>query len=320
MAVRQVALTLNLKPGSPQPILNLFRSLVPASAATGTLIGRNLAKGLAGYRGTPGTAATGPGGGGGSGGLGSTLAGAAGGAIGGGLGLGLAAASGVVAAATLLAETITDAALATVGKASPATMARMNMAWDDMLAVIGRALIPVVELLTAGFRLLGDFLASILPTTAEVREAFGGFYEILGDLRDVLAEIAPILKEAIKWLLQLAGTLISWLAKVITYPVKLLRDAGLVGGAKPLTSSVGAAARPASIQTDAVAFARQTYARILSSVGGGLSPQERQAKAAEDSVKLLQDIKNELAQQGGQEGNLSERVEDAAKLGLGRYA
>src|SRR5579885_455223 len=161
MAVRQVALTLNLKPGSPQPILNLFRSLVPASAATGTLIGRNLAKGLAGYRGTPGTAATGPGGGG----------------IGGGLGLGLAAASGVVAAATLLAETITDAALATVGKASPATMARMNMAWDDMLAVIGRALIPVVELLTAGFRLLGDFLASILPPTAEVREALGGFYE-----------------------------------------------------------------------------------------------------------------------------------------------
>ncbi len=316
MAQRQVNLRLNLQPGSPQPILNLFRSLVPVSAATGQQIGRNLAQGFAHLRPATAAGAGGPGGGG----IGSTLAGAAGGLVGGGVGLAVAAVSGVVGAAVALGETIKDTALATVSKASPATMARMNQAWDDLLAVIDRSLVPVVELLTDSFRLLGGFLAGILPSAAEFRAALQPLRDFFEELRPVLAEIASVLKEVLKVGLKALAEALRLVLTPLRWLIGLAKQLGLLSGEQKLPSSVGAAARPASIHTDAISFAQQTYGKILSSFGGGSSPEERQAQAAEEAVDLLQEIRDKLAKSDSPEGNLSARVEDAAKLGLGRYS
>jgi hypothetical protein len=160
-------------------------------------------------------------------------------------------------------------------KANPAVIERYNLAVDDQQAVIGHRLIPVVELMTDAYRLLGDLLASILPDTNDMRQALSPLKDGLKDMRNVAERLAPGLRAAIAAMLEMAAAA----AKIAAAPIKYgmaglaiasgnptaaaIAGAGVGAGGEPLKSSVGASAQPAQFM-DIGAYQRQMYERAAS--------------------------------------------------------
>lgn len=222
---------------------------------------------------------------GGGGGIGGAVgaAGAAGGAEGAATGLaGVAAALGPVAIAAIAAAAavglayvalnkLAEVSLAFSSKTNPKVAERYALAVDDAQAVIGRSLIPVTELLTDGVRLLGDAMATVLPSTEEMRTALSPLKDIMGDLRDVFAAMAPLAKLVTSSMLgtvRLFGELARLLVKT-SLPLQLLVGLSKLMGAG-LQNSVGAANKGISFQ-GADEYAKSVYqaAYQSSSPGGG---------------------------------------------------
>lgn len=172
----------------------------------------------------------------GSGGV--AAAGLAGGAA---TGIGLVVAG--TAALGIGAKKLLDTANSFAAIASPVQAERLSKSWDDLYAVIGRSFIPVTELTTDAVRLLGDAMASIMPSSSGVREAMAPMREIMDGWRQSLQDLAPYLRQAGIETVALAGA-----------TARLLKEAGL-GNAlnvglprtdQSLASAFGAAGAPAS--------------------------------------------------------------------------
>src|SRR5207245_2940492 len=85
-------------------------------------------------------------------------------------------------------------AMGTVEKYSPGTAQRFGLAKEDTLAVIGRTMTPVMETFTQFTRLVGDFLATVLPKANEMREILAPINQAMRELRPAFAGLAQILK------------------------------------------------------------------------------------------------------------------------------
>jgi hypothetical protein len=163
--------------------------------------------------------------------------------------LGLAAAAPVAAAAV---AAVGLAMVQFVGKANPAVAEQFNLALNDVMAVIGQALTPVLQVVTQVTRLFGDALAGVLPALGAVlgeiasslmpifEALFEAFAISLGFLADVLKIVAPVIKiiaDGIK-------TVFDWWLRAIKYLLGLvgieLGDTSIKKG-----SSTGAAVRQA---------------------------------------------------------------------------
>ena len=213
----------------------------------------------------------------------------------GAVGPALGAAGAILAAGTAIAESLKSAALSTAALASPGTVKLLNVTLEDLGGVIGRVAVPFVEVVTEEFRLLGDVLATILPSTEDLRAALGPIREVVGGLRDILAEVAPLLRTVVTTGLHAFAEALRAVTYPLRFAVSLLRELGLIGG-QQLNSSIGAAARPVSTHTDAVAFARETYQEIASNLaaqGGGPAPEtavDEAAAAAKVCAAYLRNI------------------------------
>ena len=96
----------------------------------------------------------------------------------------------VVGPAKQLTETMLDLAKA----ASPAQGKQFDLAVADSVAVLGRVFVPVLELATDAVRTFGDFLASILPNSGDIRAALAPLNDVMKEMREVAADLAPIIK------------------------------------------------------------------------------------------------------------------------------
>lgn len=184
------------------------------------------------------------------------IAGALQGGVGGVL-KGLAAAAGpvgiAISAATDVVIGLGKAAMDFAGKASPATMQRFNQAINDMQAVIGRMFVPVLELATSGIRLMGDALATILPSASEMRDLLSPVKGMHAALRQAFSDIAPALKLIVKAGLELFGVVIQIQSAIVRLGILITRYLNplfylgrAMGGGGPLKSSHGAAGTDAS--------------------------------------------------------------------------
>lgn len=106
-----------------------------------------------------------------------------------------AAGRGIAAHPFAAAGGVLAGGMAAVGARSPATMERFERALLDTTAVIGDTFAPVMDLASEGIRLFGDFLASVLPDANEMREILKPLQEGLKDLRSVLTQVAPTIKD-----------------------------------------------------------------------------------------------------------------------------
>lgn len=129
--------------------------------------------------------------------------------------------------------------LAAVGKSNPVAMERYNRAWDDLLAIFGQRLAPVLNLATDGVRLVADAFHSILPSGKEVEQMFRGMKEAMKDARDGVGQAKPVLKSLFD---SQIGNYLKFGSAYMSQQGSILR--GLTGGrgAEQLNSSVGAAA------------------------------------------------------------------------------
>jgi len=205
--------------------------------------------------------------------IGQTLGGIVGpgAAVGGAVGGAIGQAGGTVAGLVAPFRAATSAIGSFVEKANPKAMERLNIAFDDVTAVVGQALTPVIEALTPAVRLFGDFLKSILPSADEFKDALAPFGELLSELRDSLAPVAPIIKDTLVTGLRLLGEAL----RIVLIPIKalfrLLGDLFGVEGDKaaPLKSSVGAASRQIRFE-DPTTAARGVYqAAFMARTGAG---------------------------------------------------
>lgn len=158
------------------------------------------------------------------------------------------------AAVPNIARSITEQLTRFAGLNSPATLQRFNDAVEDAQAVIGRAFTPVLELMTDAARMAADVLANLLPSAPEVRDALAEVREDLqmafADIREALQDIGPAVRETfittirgVATVLQLASYAATTFARAISLIAQTL---GWQRG--EFRTSVGAAARPASIQ------------------------------------------------------------------------
>lgn len=232
---------------------------------------------------------------------GAGAAGAAG-AMGGLAGAAMAAAGPIGAVAAVLGV-LKDATISLGGAASPVALQRFQMAVDDTAATLGRIFVPVLELFTDGVRLAGDVLASILPTTSEMREALAPFRDALGDLRDAFATMAPVLRPLIKGLLEIQAVLWKVGVFLMTWPIQLAKLLGLIDKDAKLDSSRGAATRPAQIG-DISSYINRAYTQAYSQGKEGTPSTEKgwlqRISEAVDKILKVIDIPGKAAEKVGE--------------------
>lgn len=101
-----------------------------------------------------------------------------------------------------------------VSKANPAVMDRLSLAMDNVSAVIGHALTPVVQAMIPLVEMFGDFLASIIPSQAEMNVLMKEFTPLIDALREELQALAPVISTIIKAIIKFSAVLLNFIVKV----------------------------------------------------------------------------------------------------------
>jgi hypothetical protein len=198
-------------------------------------------------------------------------------------------------------EGIFSAVPGIVAKASPAAYKMWEMALEDTIAVIGHALVPMLQMMTSGMRKLGDALVSNGPAIERIGAMFGNLFE---GLVDIGIKVLPFVLANFQLLgiglYALAAPLIA-LSKAldIVRNNAIFRIAAAIatGGTSETIlamtgtrgtpgSSVGAAARPAQMQST------ESYITGLqvAAFSQGIDPARRTADASEKTNVLLQQL------------------------------
>lgn len=236
-----------------------------------------------------------------------------GGGPGGGFGI-LAGALGVVAkavgaatAATLVLPRAVMAAerailglgqsmLGMVAKANPAAAQRWELAVSDLLATLGAALAPVLELVTGVVRTMADAFTLLIPVGAELAGALKPVFDLIGEalagaigyLASALKAVVPVLGVVVRMFVDLVG----WLGKLLKEGLALL-GIDLTPEQAKKGAAVGMAARPAQI--GAVDEVLKTAMRASFSVGlGGGDPAAKTASEAKRIRELTDYIYAEV--------------------------
>jgi type VI secretion system secreted protein VgrG len=211
--------------------------------------------------------------------------------------IGIAATAAAVAL-DIVGKTLKDAFAETqhlVSKANPAVMKRFTLAFDDMEAVVGHRLTPVMETATKITREIGDVLATVLPNTSEMRDVLAP----LGDtFKDVVQATKPLIfamKEGLSAALHELATTVQFTAGVTSGATEHWRQWAKRMGME-MESSMGAAARPAKVQ-GIESYLNSAYASALSS--GGNDPGQQTAKNTKEATDILKEVREFLRGFGG---------------------
>ncbi len=116
-----------------------------------------------------------------------------------------------------------SAVLGAVGKFNPAVVMQFEDALDDIQATLGKFLLPMVEHWTEAMRLAGDVLASILPSSQELRAVMAEYKPLFSEIRTVMSALAPIIKDALVTTMRLWATEIGLVVTVIKETIDWLR-------------------------------------------------------------------------------------------------
>lgn len=181
-----------------------------------------------------------------------------------------------------------------VGAYSPVDMMMFDFVLRDIQGVLGERLAPVMELVTKGLRLIADVLDTILPSSTQFEGALKPLSEAFDMLRDVFADIAPLLQDIMVVALQAFAVAL----RVAIYPlqllVELLRAIGIIGapGDKKLRDSFGRGGQPAHFTTGEQ-MAQDLYSKAFS-VGKGADPQLKMSDDISAIRGFVQGIANVL--------------------------
>lgn len=136
--------------------------------------------------------------------------------------------------------------------ANPAVMQQFTIAMNDTMAVIGHALVPVMEALTTYTRAYGDALAKLMPVMQPLFDAIGDFIAggamSLAPLMQAFAPFLQLLVDGLAEGLHVLGRAVAFFQGILIEFLNTLAMAfGLQSRFKPEASSRGAAVRPAQV-------------------------------------------------------------------------
>ena len=191
-----------------------------------------------------------------------------------------------------------------VEAANPGAVERFNLAMRDTIAVIGHALTPVLEIFTEAVRLVGDLLMTVLPDASAMRELLQPVFEVMKELREAFASIAPILRDQIAFGLKMFAIALQ----IALIPMRAFYQflAGFLGVTEDLKSSVGAAARSINF-TSQESFAKSVYQAAFKGTAGGGGNGELKVSAG---MKVIIDKLSEIATHVGA---IAKKIGAAAK-------
>jgi hypothetical protein len=168
------------------------------------------------------------------------------------LGPALDAASAIPGTIKTILETLT----AFAAKASPAMFRQLQIAVDDVQATIGSKFIPVMNLMRSTVRLVGDMLATVLPSTGTVEHALKPLRDLINDpaWRQFASDVGPMVREFLVANLKglaAALTAVGATAHAALLPLQAMGEVfnALTGAVPTMGSSVGAAAQPAQFSS-----------------------------------------------------------------------
>ncbi len=231
-------------------------------------------------------------------------AGEAGAGLAGALGpIGMAVGAAVVGL-KMFTSAVIGAAQKTVALAAvnnPAVAERFQRSLLDAEGVIGNRLVPVVEMMTKGMRMVGDVLQTILPSERDVAVAMSELDPAINELREACADLAPLMKQTFRDALEVTAFALHEFAETVHVATAFL---GLNTG-KSLQSSLGMAASQASTVGIEDISKRAIEAAYGQGAGG---PQDRTASSAEKILKLLEE---QLGRHDAEHQSAGERAESA---------
>jgi len=235
-----------------------------------------------------------------------------------------AAAVGAAVAVAAIVKKTFDAVKQLGGAASPAALDRFNLAMADVAAVAGRTLVPVLELMGDYARMMGDFWATVLPSSSEIREAMSPLREVFAELRKALQDVAPLLRQVLITGVRALAVGMRILATVFVAFSESLREAmGIANTGGPLQSSMGASGGRGTFSS-LEDYAKRVYAGALNS--GQMNQQEQQTahlqqirKDMGDAAKALVAVAAVLGRGVGFAGNVIEGGKDVVRGGASVY-
>jgi hypothetical protein len=183
--------------------------------------------------------------------------------------------------------------------ANPAAVKLFEMAWEDALAVVGRAALPLIDSFRRAMETVGDMYAAFEPMFTKLFERIGGAMEmVFSAVAKVAMDNAPafdLMLTVMGRAAQVAGyvaTAFVRLTEVIRMPLNML--AKLLGFGDTLArgaTSKGAAIRDVQITGSAEDFAREAQRKaFMQAIASG-----RGEEPAQDPLSFLPTISGTLS-------------------------
>lgn len=180
---------------------------------------------------------------------------------------------------------------------SPAVFQQLQVVLTDTVAVVGNTFTPVFETLIPVIQLLGDAIATVLPSGEEMRDVMDalkpGIQELSQAFKEVVSELGPLIRGVyIDYLKDLAGVFVivaKGAADLSRTLLGLLASFGIGAGAQAgMRSQAGAAARPAHIS--GVDQYQQQLQTAAFSIPGRVDPVANISNNVGIITRTLQDI------------------------------
>lgn len=192
----------------------------------------------------------------------------------------------VIGQALEFAQKTFDTIKSFVSIANPGVVEHFDEAWNDLYAVIGHTLTPIVERLAPVVEDLGDFLASIIPSAEDLDKILAEMQPIWDELRSVLVLIAPLLKDValgILKIMEVAARFLKWVFGSVP-ELTLIHDMAKAGKGHDFEKSARDSAAQGASFTTLEGLGKNFQ---LAAFSQGLPPMQRTADAAESIDKKM---------------------------------
>lgn len=183
-------------------------------------------------------------------------------------------------------KSLTDMIMGFVEAANPAAVEMFNLAMKDLSALIGKQLVPILQVATEIVKKFGSMLSEL-----DVSELIGSFVEIFAAFADIFIEINRALnpvKQILINVLVVGLKALAWVVKQLAEAISWV--VSKIPGVKKGKDITGMAAR--SIEMIGIEDIRSRAIAAAGKVGAGARPEERTAKSTGEAVSILRDIRD----------------------------
>lgn len=221
-----------------------------------------------------------------------------------------------------------------VGLFNPGILMQFQLTLSDTLAVLGAALVPVLQGATIYVRAFGDSLASLLPVIQPLFNAIGQYIANFSQgLLPIIQAAAPFIElftDAMVALLDKVSQGVAFLQGIVAGLIKMVADLfGLESDFRSGASSKGFAARQTKVSSveqfaaDLFAstarniYARQTGAKTPESHMEEIKKAIQEGKAVAKEIELtVKAILRWLEKRGNDAGDFMEGAQDIPRAGI----